>query len=136
MVDIVGTSEGRGDATALVLVGDEVLDWALIEAIWHSLPHEAHTPFADKIAKIVALREQAIRRAAQRRGRKAGGTNLSAKEWRARRQRVEDEIQKDFRRSPTVLEVRTRLGLNARTERKYRKQWGVPDAWTLTVDEE
>lgn len=135
MVDIAGTAEGRGDTTALVLVGDEVSDWALIESIRHSMLHRAHTPFANNIAKFVALREQAIRRAAQRRGRKAGGTNWSAAEWRAQRQWVEDVYQKEHHRRPRAHEVQQWLGLTPRTEQKYRRQWGVPGAWSPDEDE-
>lgn len=136
MVDIAGTAEGRGGVTAFILVGDEVADWALIEAVRQALSLDAHTPFADKIGTLVARREQAIRRAAQQRGRKEGGTNLSAKQWRARRQRVEEEVQNELRRRPFAYEVQQRLGLAARTEQKYRRQWGVPGAWILAEDNE
>lgn len=71
MVTIAGTAAGHGDAIALVLVGDEVADWALIEAVRQALPPETRTPFADKIGTLVARREQTIRRAARQRGRKA-----------------------------------------------------------------
>ena len=136
MVDIAGTAAGHGDATALVLVGDEVADWALIEAVRQALPAETRTPFADKIGTLVARREQAIRRAAQQRGRKEGGTNWSAAEWRAQRQWVEDEYRKELDRCPFVAEVQKRLGLTARTEQKYRRKWGVPGAWKTAEDED
>ena len=136
MVDIAGTAEGRSDDTALVLVGDEVLDWTLIAALQQSLPRSAHTPFADKLRMLVARREQAIRRAARQRGRKVGGSNWSIEKWRAQRQWAEDKSLKELHRPPTVLEVQTWLGLNARTERKYRRQWGVPSAWTPAENDE
>lgn len=136
MVEIAGTAEGRGGVTAFILVGDEVADWAIIDAVRQSLPPDAYTPFADNIKMLLARREQAIRRAIQQRGRKAGGTNWSAKEWRARRQGVEDEIRNEFDRRPTVVEVQKRLGLAPQTERKYRRQWGIPGAWTIAEDEE
>lgn len=136
MVDIAGTAEGRGGVTAFILVGDEVADWALIEAVQQALPPDAHTPFADKIRALVSRREQAIRRAARQRGRKEGGTNWSAQEWRARRQWAEDYSLQEFHHRPTVPDVRNWLDLDPRTERKYRRQWGVPGAWITAEDEE